>query len=343
MSDENEPGHGNSPAAWVAVTIMLVAFTTGTLAFWFDLPVFVWASAGLLVRRRDRRRRPVEARLRGQGAEVRAQGPFVECSTNSSPGPSPTPRSDALRAASQQVEADALARPRPWMRWRRSRPPNASRSSPRSSARARSRGALADIVDPAALAVSYQTGGASAISVLTEGRRFGGSLDDLEQVRDAVEIPVLRKDFIAEEYQVLRGTRRRRRSRAAHRRGARAARRCSGCTRSSRELGMTALVETHSAEEVERALDLGAQRRRRQRARPQHVRARPRPVRDAGRQHPVGRHPDRRVGRARAGRRRALPGRGRRRRADRRGPGRAATTRSRRCRSSWRPDHERRP
>ena len=51
MSDvhNNDPGHGNSPAAWVAVTIMLVAFTTGTLAFWFDLPIFVWASAGLFV------------------------------------------------------------------------------------------------------------------------------------------------------------------------------------------------------------------------------------------------------------------------------------------------------
>ena len=51
MSDVHgsDPGHGSSPAAWVAVTIMLVAFTAGTLAFWFDLPVFVWASAGLLV------------------------------------------------------------------------------------------------------------------------------------------------------------------------------------------------------------------------------------------------------------------------------------------------------
>ena len=51
MSDvhDNDPGHGSSPAAWVAVTIMLVAFTAGTLAFWFDLPVFVWASAALLV------------------------------------------------------------------------------------------------------------------------------------------------------------------------------------------------------------------------------------------------------------------------------------------------------
>ena len=49
MSDVNEPGHGNSPAAWVAVIIMLVAFTIGTLAFWFDLAWLVWASAGLLV------------------------------------------------------------------------------------------------------------------------------------------------------------------------------------------------------------------------------------------------------------------------------------------------------
>lgn len=49
MSDENEPGHGNSPAAWVAVIIMLVAFAIGTLAFWFDLAWLVWAAAGLLV------------------------------------------------------------------------------------------------------------------------------------------------------------------------------------------------------------------------------------------------------------------------------------------------------
>ena len=51
MSDvhENDPGHGSSPAAWVAVTIMLVAFAAGTVAFWLDLPVFVWASAGLFV------------------------------------------------------------------------------------------------------------------------------------------------------------------------------------------------------------------------------------------------------------------------------------------------------
>jgi hypothetical protein len=49
MSTESEPGHGNSPAAWTAVTIMLVAFAIGTLAFWFDVAWLVFASAGLLV------------------------------------------------------------------------------------------------------------------------------------------------------------------------------------------------------------------------------------------------------------------------------------------------------
>ena len=47
--DLHDPGHGSSPAAWVAVTIMLIAFVIGTLAFWFDQPWLVWASAGLLV------------------------------------------------------------------------------------------------------------------------------------------------------------------------------------------------------------------------------------------------------------------------------------------------------
>src|SRR5690606_34605744 len=93
-----------------------------------------------------------------------------------------------------QVEADALARP-PALDV-----PAALAPAPRVKVIAEvkraspSRGDLAPIADPAALAVSYQTGGASAISVLTEGRRFGGSLDDLEQVREAVEVPVLRKD-----------------------------------------------------------------------------------------------------------------------------------------------------
>jgi len=47
--DDSDPGHGNSPAAWTAVVIMLVAFAIGTGAFILDLPIVVWASAGLLV------------------------------------------------------------------------------------------------------------------------------------------------------------------------------------------------------------------------------------------------------------------------------------------------------
>ncbi|MEO5533637.1 MAG: DUF6704 family protein [Pseudolysinimonas sp.] len=49
MSDDNEPGHGNSPAAWVAVVIMLIGFAVGTLAFWFDQPLIVWISVGVVV------------------------------------------------------------------------------------------------------------------------------------------------------------------------------------------------------------------------------------------------------------------------------------------------------
>ncbi|GAB2446791.1 indole-3-glycerol phosphate synthase [Conyzicola lurida] len=120
-----------------------------------------------------------------------------------------------------------------------------------------SRGALAEIPDPAALAVAYETGGASTISVLTEGRKFGGSLADLEAVRAAVKLPVLRKDFVAEAYQVLE-------ARAA---GADLVLLIVAALEQPlltelygliTELGMTALVETHSADELERAIDLGA-------------------------------------------------------------------------------------
>lgn len=120
-----------------------------------------------------------------------------------------------------------------------------------------SRGILAEIADPAGLAVSYQSGGASAISVLTEGRRFNGSLHDLEQVRAAVNIPVLRKDFIGDQYQVFE-------TRAV---GADLVLLIVAALDQAtlqalhdliRELGMTALVETHSADEVGRALDIGA-------------------------------------------------------------------------------------
>jgi len=121
-----------------------------------------------------------------------------------------------------------------------------------------SRGAIAAITDPAALAVAYQQGGASAISVLTEGRKFGGNLADLESVRAAVTIPVLRKDFIGEPYQVFE-------ARAA---GADLVLLIVAALEQPLlvelyeligQLGMTALVETHSGHELDRALDLGAE------------------------------------------------------------------------------------
>ena len=120
-----------------------------------------------------------------------------------------------------------------------------------------SRGALAEIADPAALAVSYQTGGASAISVLTEERRFGGSLADLEAVRDAVTLPVLRKEFVSDPYQVFE-------ARAAGADlvllivAALEQRQLVELHELITALGMTSLVEAHSADELGRALDTGA-------------------------------------------------------------------------------------
>ncbi|HEY2224244.1 indole-3-glycerol phosphate synthase TrpC, partial [Actinomycetospora sp.] len=65
-----------------------------------------------------------------------------------------------------------------------------------------SRGHMVDIPDPAKLARQYVEGGARIISVLTEQRLFEGSLTDLDEVRAAVDIPVLRKDFVVGTYQV---------------------------------------------------------------------------------------------------------------------------------------------
>ncbi len=120
-----------------------------------------------------------------------------------------------------------------------------------------SKGALAAIPDPADLARSYAAGGAAAISVLTEGRRFSGSLADLDAVRAAVEIPVLRKDFMVEEYQFHEAR--------AH--GADlvllivAALTDGELARfhalATEELGMTALVEVHDEAEIDRALAVG--------------------------------------------------------------------------------------
>ncbi|GAB3286035.1 indole-3-glycerol phosphate synthase TrpC [Sinomonas notoginsengisoli] len=120
-----------------------------------------------------------------------------------------------------------------------------------------SKGDLAEITDPASLAAQYERGGASAISVLTEQRRFSGSLADLDAVRAAVSIPVLRKDFTVEEYQVHEAR--------AH--GADLVllivaalddARLRGLLDLTHELGMNALVETHTEEEIDRAAAVGA-------------------------------------------------------------------------------------
>ncbi|WOF21504.1 indole-3-glycerol phosphate synthase TrpC [Microbacterium betulae] len=120
-----------------------------------------------------------------------------------------------------------------------------------------SRGDLAAIPDPAFQAGLYEAGGASAISVLTERRRFKGSLDDLSAVKAAVSLPVLRKDFVATPYQVIE-------ARAAGADivllivAALEQRVLEELFALTLELGMTPLVEAHTAEEVARAADLGA-------------------------------------------------------------------------------------
>lgn len=120
-----------------------------------------------------------------------------------------------------------------------------------------SKGHLADIPDPAGLALEYEQGGASAISVLTEGRRFGGSLDDLDAVRAAVRIPVLRKDFIVTEYQIWEA-----RAHGADLVLLIAAALDNDKLRSllalTHQLGMHALVETHNKDEIGRAIASGA-------------------------------------------------------------------------------------
>jgi indole-3-glycerol phosphate synthase len=120
-----------------------------------------------------------------------------------------------------------------------------------------SKGHLAEIPDAAQLARVYEASGASAISVLTEGRSFKGTLEDLMNVRQAVSIPVLRKDFVSLEQQVIE---------------ARAygsdivllivagleQRELEHLARFVESFGMTPFVETHNPTEVSRAIDMGA-------------------------------------------------------------------------------------
>ncbi len=120
-----------------------------------------------------------------------------------------------------------------------------------------SKGDLADIPEPEVLAAAYEEAGASVISCLTEQRRFKGSLADFDAVRRNVEIPLLRKDFMVNPYQIHEAR--------AH--GADVIllivaaldqRRLESLLDRTESLGMTALVEVHTEEEAERAVQAGA-------------------------------------------------------------------------------------
>jgi indole-3-glycerol phosphate synthase len=120
-----------------------------------------------------------------------------------------------------------------------------------------SKGALAAIADPAALAADYEAGGAAVISVLTEQRKFGGSLEDLAAVREAVSVPVLRKDFIVSSYQLWE----------ARAYGADMALLIVAALEQNAlvslveravSIGLVPLVEVHTSAELDRAIDAGA-------------------------------------------------------------------------------------
>jgi indole-3-glycerol phosphate synthase len=123
--------------------------------------------------------------------------------------------------------------------------------------RSPSKGALAAIADPAALAEEYELGGASVISVLTEERRFGGSLADFDAVRSRVEVPLLRKDFIVSSYQLWEAR--------AHGAdlvllivAALEQEALISLLERTESLGMTPVIEVHDEDELARALAAGA-------------------------------------------------------------------------------------
>lgn len=154
-----------------------------------------------------------------------------------------------------QIEKIALARPSALDALEWLRPSDRIKVIAEVKRASPSRGDLSEIKDPAALAKIYAENGASAISVLTEERRFKGALADLDAVRDSVGVPVLRKDFTSNEYQILEAR--------AH--GAdlillivaglekSVIKRLKSFTE---QLGMTAFIETHSAQELDAALEL---------------------------------------------------------------------------------------
>jgi indole-3-glycerol phosphate synthase len=118
-----------------------------------------------------------------------------------------------------------------------------------------SKGSLAPITDPAGLAAQYEEAGAHVVSVLTEQRRFGGSLADLDAVRKAIDLPLLRKDFMVDEYQFYEAR--------AHGAdvvllivAALSKNQLEDYFHLSNELGMRSLIEVHTNDELERALEI---------------------------------------------------------------------------------------
>ncbi len=125
--------------------------------------------------------------------------------------------------------------------------------------RSPSKGWISEDADPAATALSYQEGGAAAISVLTEQNRFAGSLADLRAVRAAVSIPVLRKDFILDEYQVYEAAAAGADALLLIVAGLSDAEIEQLLRLTEDELGMDALVEVHTMKDMERAIHSGPQ------------------------------------------------------------------------------------
>ena len=118
-----------------------------------------------------------------------------------------------------------------------------------------SKGALASITDPARLAAQYEEAGAAVVSVLTEQRRFGGSLADLDAVRKSIDLPILRKDFMVDEYQFFEAR--------AHGAdlvllivAALSKNQLEDYFHLATELGMRSLIEVHTHDELERALEI---------------------------------------------------------------------------------------
>jgi len=118
-----------------------------------------------------------------------------------------------------------------------------------------SKGTLASITDPAGLAAQYEEAGAHVVSVLTEQRRFGGSLADLDAVRKAVDLPILRKDFMIDDYQFYEAR--------AHGAdvvllivAALSKNQLDDYFHLAKELGMRSLIEVHTHDELERALEI---------------------------------------------------------------------------------------